>query len=105
MRKACEVGTMEGLVPSPGSGETMTEQPPLAYPLATQALASCVGSTACLLWRRRVHLPRGRVGMRLGFADGSSARVYRETVVDRGPTLDPCVLVVEFRLRAVRGPG
>ena len=29
--------------------------------------------------------------------------MYRETAVDRGPTLDPCVLVVEFRLRAVRG--
>jgi hypothetical protein len=96
---------MEGLVPSPGSGEAMTEQPPLAYPMALRALASCLGSTARLLWRRQVHLPRGRVGMRLSFADGSSARVYRETVVDRGLTLDPCVLVVEFRLRAVRGPG
>jgi hypothetical protein len=31
--------------------------------------------------------------------------VYRETVVERGPTADPCVLVVEFRLRAVRGWG
>jgi hypothetical protein len=31
--------------------------------------------------------------------------VYRETVVDRGPVLDPCVLIVEFRLRAVRGRG
>ncbi len=43
--------------------------------------------------------------MRLRFTDGTSARVYRETVVDRGPTLDPCVLIVEFRLRAVRGRG
>lgn len=99
------MGTMEGLVPSPGGGEAMTEQPPLAYPMALQALASCLGSTARLLWRRQVHLPRGRVGVRLGFADGTSARVYRETVVERGPTQDPCVLVVEFRLRAVRGPG
>ena len=41
--------------------------------------------------------------MRLCFADGTSAPVFRETVVDRGPTLDPCVLVVEFRLRLVRG--
>jgi hypothetical protein len=39
----------------------------------------------------------------LRFADGTSARVYRETVVGRGATEDPCVLVVEFRLRAVRG--
>jgi hypothetical protein len=42
--------------------------------------------------------------MRLRFADGTSARVYRETVVD-GTTEDPCVLLVEFRLRAVRGWG
>jgi hypothetical protein len=96
---------MEGLVPLPGGGEAMTEQPPLAYPMALHALASCLGSTARLLWRRQVHLPRGRVGARLSFADGTSARVYRETVVERDPTQDPCVLVVEFRLRAVRGPG
>jgi hypothetical protein len=43
--------------------------------------------------------------MRVEFADGSAARVYRETVVDRGPTIDPCGLVVEFRLRFVRGWG
>jgi len=43
--------------------------------------------------------------MRLRFADGTSARVYRETMVDRGATKNPCVLVVEFRLRAVRGRG
>jgi len=39
------------------------------------------------------------------FADGSSARVYRETTVDRPPPTDPCVLVVAFRLRGVRGRG
>ena len=52
-----------------------------------------------------MHLPSQRVGTRLRFADGTSARVYRETAVDRGATADPCVLVVEFRLRAVRGRG
>jgi hypothetical protein len=35
----------------------------------------------------------------------AALRVYRETVVDRDATADPCVLVVEFRLRAVRGRG
>lgn len=42
--------------------------------------------------------------MRLRFANGTSARVYRETVVDDTPK-DPCALVVEFRLWewAVRG--
>jgi hypothetical protein len=73
--------------------------------VALRALAGCFTNTARLLWQRRMHLPRDRVGMRLRFADGTSSRVYRETVVDRGPTLDPCVLIVEFRLRAVRGRG
>ena len=83
----------------------ITEEPPLAYPAALRAVTSCAVSTARLLWRRRIHLPRGHVGMRLRFADGTSARVYRETLVDRDATRDPCVLVVGFRLRAVRGWG
>jgi hypothetical protein len=42
--------------------------------------------------------------MRLGFTNGTSARVYRETVVD-GAAKNPCALVVAFRLRIVRGWG
>jgi hypothetical protein len=61
-------------------------------------------STAWLLWRRRLHLLVGHLGMRLRFADGTSAQVYRETVAG-GAAADPCVLVVEFRLCAVRGWG
>jgi len=83
----------------------MPHQGPLPLGPAVAALARCVGTTAVLLARRRVHLPRGHVGTRLRFGDGSSARVYRETVVDRPPPRDPCVLVVAFRLRAVRGRG
>jgi hypothetical protein len=83
----------------------ISEKPPLAYPTALRSLAGCVVSTARLLRQRRIHLPAGHVGMRLRFADGTSAPVYRETIIDRGPTQDPCVLVVEFRLRAVRGWG
>ena len=86
-------------------GAVVTEQPPLAYRAALRALINCVVTTARLLWHGRIHLPPGHVGMRLRFADGTSARVYRETVADRGATPDPCVLVVEFRLRAVRGFG
>lgn len=86
-------------------GEVVAERPPLAYPAALRALSKCFASTIRLLYRRRLHLPKGRVGLRLHFADGTSARVYRETVVDRRGTLDPCALVVEFRLRAVRGRG
>ena len=81
----------------------LSDQAPLRYDAALRALAGCVVSTARLLWQRRVHLPADQVGRRLRFADGTSARVYRETVVGRGATEDPCVLVVEFRLRAVRG--
>jgi hypothetical protein len=81
------------------------EQAPLGRRAALTALIRCVVRTARLLGQRRVHLPAERVGLRCGFADGTSARVYRDTVVDRGPTQDPCVLVVEFRLRLVRGWG
>ena len=45
------------------------------------------------------------VGVLLRFANGTTARVFRETVVDRGATEDPCVLLVEFQLRLVRGLG
>jgi hypothetical protein len=81
------------------------ERPPLPYRAALRALAECCASTARLLQQHRLRLPARRVGRYLHFADGTSARVYRETVADRGATLDPCVLMVEFRLRAVRGRG
>jgi hypothetical protein len=91
------------IAPSMPGINGLSDQPPLAYGAALRALAGCAVSTARLLWRRRVRLPTEHVGSRLRFADGTSARVYRETVVRRGATEDPCVLVVEFRLRAVRG--
>jgi hypothetical protein len=65
----------------------------------------CVAAAAHLLARRRTHNPPDHVGMRMRFADGTSAPVYRETIVDRGSTEEPCVLVVQFRLRFVRGWG
>jgi len=96
---------VEGPSRAPGRGEVMQERPSLTYPAAVRALAGCFLATARLVWRRRMHLPARRVGVRLRFADGTSAWVFRETVVDRGATVDPSVLVVEFRLRAVRGRG
>ena len=96
---------MDGSIWSPGWGDIVAERPPLAYPATLRALVGCFANVMRLLEQRRVHLPKGQVGMRLRFTDGTSARVYRETVVDRGPTLDPCVLIVEFRLQAVRGRG
>jgi hypothetical protein len=83
----------------------ITERPPLGYLAALKAVISCAARTARLLRRRRIHLPAAKVGTLLHFADGTSARVYRETAVDRGATADPCVLAVTFRLRAVRGWG
>jgi hypothetical protein len=83
----------------------MNEQSPLAYRTALAALAGCVATTARLLLQRRIHLPAEQVGRQVRFADGTSARVFRETVVDRGTTWDPCALAVEFRLRGVRGRG
>jgi hypothetical protein len=84
---------------------TRSEQEPLPAGTALRALACSVATTAVLLARHRIHLPREHVGARLHFADGTSARIYRETVVDRQSPEDPCVLVVEFRLRGVRGRG
>jgi hypothetical protein len=83
----------------------MDGQGPLPRRVAAPAVLRCVGATARLLARHRLHLPRERVGLRLRFGDRTSARVYRETAVDTGPVERPCVLVVGFRLRAVRGLG
>ena len=58
-----------------------------------------------MLSRRQIHLPREQVGRVIRFGDGSAARVYRETRVDGAPETNRCVLVVCFRLRAVRGRG
>ena len=92
-------------LPEPQRPGIRHEQPPLDYRAASLALTRCAASTVALLVRRRVHLPAAQLGRCLSFADATSARVFRETVVDRGATNDPCVLVVELRLRAVRGRG
>ena len=81
----------------------MSERPPVAPATAVRRLARCVLTTFWLLAHRRIHLPGGRVGLQLQFADGTVSKVYRETVVDRPATADPAVLFVGFRLRAVRG--
>jgi hypothetical protein len=55
--------------------DIIDERPPLPYLAALRAMVRCSASTARLLWQHW------------------------------GATLDPCVLVVAFRLRAVRGLG
>ncbi|GAA3794896.1 MULTISPECIES: hypothetical protein [Amycolatopsis] len=82
----------------------MPAHEPLPQPAAWRAVGACAVETARMLARREIHLPRRHVGERLTFADGSSGVVYRETTVDSPPG-DPCVLVVTFRLRWVRGRG
>jgi len=79
-------------------------QGPLPRTVAWRAVARCVVATVQMLKRREVHQPRRNVGRVIPFADGTTGRVYRETAVDR-PAADPCVLVVSFRLRLVRGVG
>jgi hypothetical protein len=54
--------------PGPRGEAAITEQPPLAYWAALKAVAACAARTGRLLWRRRIHLPAGHVGMRLRFA-------------------------------------
>lgn len=88
-----------------GPGEVTNEQAPLPRRVALRAVIGCAATTVRLLARSRVHLRPERLGRRLRFADGTCAPVFRETVVDRPPTRDPCVLVLTFRLRAARGPG
>ncbi|MEC3918709.1 hypothetical protein [Nocardia sp. CDC160] len=78
---------------------------PLPIGQAAAAVARCLVRTVVLLLRRQVRLPRENLGLRVGFADGTSARVFRETVIDRPAPTDPCVLVVTFTLRVVRGRG
>jgi hypothetical protein len=83
----------------------MADQAPLPLLTAWPSVGRCVLASARLLASGRVHQPRTHVGRWLRFADGSTARVYRETVIDRPSPSEPAVLVVAFRLRAVRGRG
>jgi hypothetical protein len=78
------------------------EKQPLAPGAAAVALARCARRTVMLLGRRSIHQPEAHVGSRISFADGTTATVYRETVVDRDAPASPAVLVVAFRLRRVR---
>jgi hypothetical protein len=73
--------------------------------IAWAAVARCIATSVSLLAHRSVRQPRGNVNRRIEFADGSAARVYRETVLTDRVPVEPCVLVVCFRLRHVRGVG
>lgn len=81
------------------------EHPPLPLPQALAALARCAVVAVRLMVGGRIHHPRDAVGTRVHVPGGKTSWVYRETVVDRSPATSPCVLLVEFRLRGVRGRG
>jgi len=83
----------------------MTHRDPMPVSTAFSAVIRCAVTSASMLAHGRVHLPRRNIGRRLVFGDGTTGRVYRETIVDRPPPTEPCVLVVEFRLRGVGGWG
>jgi len=85
-----------------GDGVRTSSAGPLPRTTAYLAVARCVATTAALLAGGRIRLPPGNVGREIEFDDGSSARVYRETVTPLVPH-EPCFLVVSFRLRWVRG--
>jgi hypothetical protein len=89
----------------PNATAAEVERRPLGRRRAARAVFSCLCEGARLLARRRVRQPMTHVGQRLRFADGTVAPVYRETVVLPGRAEVPAVLVVEFRLRWVRGRG
>ena len=76
---------------------------PLAAGVAWSGVARCVPTALGLLLQGRIHRPRRNVGRTVCFADGTSARVYRETTLTRAPAGDPCALVVGFVMRGVRG--
>ena len=78
------------------------EEGPLPLRCAIGALFCCAWQSAVLVVKGRIRQPAGNVGRGVSFADGTSAEVYRETVITRPPAAEPAVLVVCFRLRRIR---
>ena len=78
---------------------------PLPWHRAAAAVARCIAVSFVMLMRGRVYQPQRHVGEVVTFADGSAARVYRETVIPVARVDRPAALVVAFRLRGVRGRG
>jgi hypothetical protein len=80
-------------------------QTPLPVGTACVALVRCAARVTALLLKRKIRLPVENRYLRLSFADRTMSYVFRETRIDRPVASDPCVLVVKFQLRAVRGRG
>lgn len=69
---------------------------------SARKVAVSVFKTAQLVAGGRLHSPNTWVDRTLRFADGTTARVYRETVLTKAPVREPTLLVVGFRLRLIR---
>lgn len=82
-----------------------TDPGPNAQRVAWAAVIRCVFTSFRMLARHQVRLPQRNLGRQIHFADDSSARVYRETVVPGRTPREPCYLAVSFRLRYIRGRG
>jgi hypothetical protein len=90
---------------TPAEPGVIADRPPLPLWTAVRALVRCALTTFALLRRQAISQPRKHVGSILCFANGTRARVYRETTVSSARTDAPVVLVVAFELRWIRGWG
>jgi hypothetical protein len=79
------------------------EEAALPFRSAIKSLARHALEALILLARGRIHQPVSNVGTTIRFADGTTAQVYRETVVDGAHAAHPATLVVGFRLRHLHG--
>jgi hypothetical protein len=70
-------------------------------PGPVRAFTRSMVTTGQLVATGRLRSPRGHLGSRLHFADGTTSFVFRETAVSDGDPADPAVLVVQFRLWAL----
>jgi len=66
-----------------------------------QAFAASAFNTGSLLVQGKLKLPQANVGASLRFRDGTTSRVYRETVLAGDPCPEPALLVVRFRLKLI----
>jgi hypothetical protein len=79
----------------------MPDKPFISARVAIARVVRSVIGCTVLLARGRLTQPTRHVGGALWFANGTRARIFRETVVDRQRPATPAVLVAEFRPRAV----
>jgi hypothetical protein len=71
-----------------------------SWPEAGHRFAGSAVEVVRLLARHQLRWPRAHVGDRLQFQDGTTSRVFRETILEV-PAREPALLVVQFRLRVL----